>query len=208
MRCFRGLLGIDLSLTQISSLKEKVCRTISQHYKDLLMRCFRGLLGIDLSLTQISSLKEKVCRTISQHYKDLLMRCFRGLLGIHLSLTQISSLKEKVCRTISLQGPLDHSEEEKTEIIWTCDTNQRTIKDHPPGDSSREEEMRQTDEQVGRQYYRMDREELFRDPSPCTRPQKMEDIGGFFINAEPLRHPGLRVFYYYYYYYYYYCCLY
>ena len=60
----------------------------------------------------------------------------------------------------ALWRPPDHSEDEKTEVVWTCDTNQWNIKEHPPRDSSREEEARQTEEEVDRQHCRMDREEL------------------------------------------------
>ena len=49
----------------------------------------------------------------------------------------------------ALWRPPDHSEEEKTEVVWTCDTNQWNIKEHPPRDSSREEEARQTEEESG-----------------------------------------------------------
>ena len=53
----------------------------------------------------------------------------------------------------ALSRPPDHSEDKWTEVVWTCDTNQRTIKDRPPRDSLRDEQMRQTEEEAGRQHW-------------------------------------------------------
>ena len=50
--------------------------------------------------------------------------------------------------------------ETKAKMVWPCLTVFRFSKDNPTGHSERKKKKRQTEEEVGRQYQRMDRNGL------------------------------------------------
>ena len=65
---------------------------------------------------------------------------------------------------IALRGPArqtpDHGQETNAKMVWPCLKVFWFSKDHPTGHSERKKKKRQTEEEVGRQYQRKDRNGL------------------------------------------------
>ena len=86
------------------------------------------------------------------------MRCYRRLLNISY---KDHVTNEEVRRKIQAAiGELDPGQETKAKMVWPCLKVFWFSKDNPTGHSERKNKKRQTEEEVGRQYPRVDRNGL------------------------------------------------
>ena len=102
---------------------------------------------------------------------------------IAISLKTIAILPTNVLLTIIQQ---------KAEVVRVCVAIQRTCQDHPAGHRTRREKERQTEEEVGRQYQRVDRPDLRQLAASCRGQRPMEeDHPGVISGASTTPLPGL-----------------
>ena len=86
------------------------------------------------------------------------MRCYRRLLNISY---KDHVTNEEVRRKIQAAiGTPDPGQETKAKMVWPCLEVFWFSKDNPTGHSERKKKKRQTEEEVGRQYKRVDRNGL------------------------------------------------
>ena len=77
-------------------------------------------------------------------------------------------------------------------MVRACVAIQRTCQDHPAGHRTRREKERQTEEEVGRQYQRVDRSDLRQLAASCRGQRPMEeDHPGVISGASTTPPPGL-----------------
>ena len=68
-----------------------------------------------------------------------------------------------------------YSQEQETEMVWTCYTSNRTCKHHHAGHSIRREETRQTKEMLARQHQGMDGAASRQDPETSRGQRRLEE---------------------------------
>jgi len=77
-------------------------------------------------------------------------------------------------------------------MVRACVVIQRTCQDHPAGHCTRREKERQTEEEMGRQYLRLDRPDLRQLAASCRGQRPMEeDHPGVISGASTTPFPGL-----------------
>ena len=89
------------------------------------------------------------------------MRCYRRLLNIsyqdHVTNEEV---RRKIQAAIGEYDTPDPGQETKAKMVWPCFKVFWFSKDYPTGHSERIKKKRQTEEEVGRQYQRVDRNGL------------------------------------------------
>ena len=68
-----------------------------------------------------------------------------------------------------------YSQDQETEMVWTCYTSNRTCKHHHAGHSTRREETRQTKEMLARQHQGMDGAAFRQDPETNRGQRRLEE---------------------------------
>ena len=86
------------------------------------------------------------------------MRCYRRLLNI--SYKDLVTKKEVRRKIQAAFGEYDPGQETKAKMVWPCLKVFWFRKDNPTGHSERKKKKKQTEEEVGRQYQRVDRNGL------------------------------------------------
>ena len=89
------------------------------------------------------------------------MRCYRRLLNIsykdHVTNEEV---RRKIQAAIGEYDTPDPGQETKAKMVWPCFKVFWFSKDYPTGHSERIKKKRQTEEEVGKQYQRVDRNGL------------------------------------------------
>ena len=69
-----------------------------------------------------------------------------------------------------------YSQDQETEMVWTCYMSNRTCKHHHAGHSTRREEMRQTKKMLTQQHQGMDGAASRQDPETSRRQRRLEKV--------------------------------
>ena len=112
------------------------------------------------------------------------MRCYCKILRIsHKDYVT----NEKVCAKIQKAiGPNeDHHKEMQTAVVWSCLPFIRSGQNHLARHSERGKKIRQTEEEVGRQYQEMGRPGVWQVPEGSGEQGKMEETGCEIICGDP-----------------------
>ena len=82
--------------------------------------------------------------------------------------------------------PPDHRKEMQTAVVWSCLVLIRSGQNHLARHKERQKEMRQTEEELGRQHQGMDRPGVWQVPSGSGEQGKMEKTGCEIICGAPV----------------------
>ena len=92
-----------------------------------------------------------------------------------------SLCQDPACSQIT-RSPPDHCKEMQTAVVWSCLLFIRCSRNHLARHSERGKKTRQTEEEVGRQHYGMNRPGVRQIPEGSGEQGKMEETGCEIIN--------------------------